>query len=413
MLKLNIFDAEVFIMNLNFFTAKFPFFNSEPIIGNEFPYLEEAFEKIKIFPHFFEETTDHEKRGGNAEVVQISNFEATSLDLKTKALIIRFFLLELWYTRAKWFYLKKTMLWLGYLKKAAQKAKFIEQSGLLLDDAVNYSYWMNDWALVLTFLRKRGVISNFVFRCGGFDIWDERHEGNYLPFRGLIYRYTDAVFPNSEMAEAYIKQKTKFPSKVSCKYLGVTDFGQSEAIDNNNETVIVSCSSLIPLKRVELIVKILHLVERPVKWIHFGDGPERSKIEDLVAKHLNQHEVILKGNVSNATLLEYYQKNRVDLFMTTSYTEGLPVSIQEAISFGIPVIATNVGAMSEVVNDRNGLLIERDFDIEKVAKIIEDWPESKFVTNTFRDGVRLFWQENFDAKTVYSTFVKDLMTLKK
>lgn len=41
-----------------------------------------------------------------------------------------------------------------------------------------------------------------------------------------------------------------------------------------------------------------------------------------------------------------------------SDSEGIPVSIMEAMSFGIPVIARNVGGMSEIVNEENGLLLE-------------------------------------------------------
>ena len=49
--------------------------------------------------------------------------------------------------------------------------------------------------------------------------------------------------------------------------------------------------------------------------------------------------------------------NDFDLFVNMSLSEGIPVSIMEAISFGIPIIATNVGGNAEIVNDETGVLI--------------------------------------------------------
>lgn len=52
-----------------------------------------------------------------------------------------------------------------------------------------------------------------------------------------------------------------------------------------------------------------------------------------------------------------------------SDSEGIPVSIMEAMSFGIPVIARNVGGMSEIVNEENGLLLENDDAEDAASKI--------------------------------------------
>lgn len=396
-------------MKLNFFTANFPYKNSEPIIDNEFPFLLEEFDEVKIFPHDFNSINENIERAKEAEVYVLKDYTKSKLNLQYFSLIIRFFITEFLNSKNKPFYFKKSRLWLSLLKAAALKAKHIEGNDLLLKDAVNYSYWMNDWALVLTFLKKRKKINNFVFRCGGFDIWDERHEGNYLPFRELIYKYADGVFPNSKLAETYMKEKTKFKHKIIGTYLGTTDFGVSTYKEHEKLT-IVSCSNVISIKRVELIIEILSLLKRPVKWVHFGDGVEMSKIKKLAEEKLSHQEVELNGRVQNSKVYEYYTLNQVDLFITTSSTEGLPVSIQEAISFGIPVIATDVGAMDEVINKDTGILIEKDFDIEKVADIIDSWLINKDIKE-YRNGVRKYWLENFHAHKVYPEFTTIIKTI--
>ncbi|MFK8037017.1 MAG: glycosyltransferase [Crocinitomicaceae bacterium] len=399
-------------MNLNFFTAKFPYTTAEPIVENEFPYLADSFNKIKIFTHStFSKPVFKRTVPENTEIVDLFDFNEIELTFKYKIQILAFFLVEFVNCPNKRFFIKKAKLWLSYLKIAAKKAKHIEDFNLLLPNSVNYSYWMNDWALVLTFLKRRKTVSNFVFRCGGFDIWDERHPGNYLPFRSLIYRYADQVMPNSKISEEYIKSKTKFKSKVNHKYLGTIDCGMGFTEVDNDILTIVSCSSIIPLKRVELIIEILANVERKIRWVHFGDGKQMNDLKVLIKKKLDKHEVELKGMISNSDIMKFYTENCIDLFITTSSTEGLPVSIQEAISCGIPIIATNVGAMTEVVNEVTGILIEKDFDVREVANLLENWQNSTFNTENRREEIRRFWQLNFDAKQVYPSFISDIKSI--
>jgi len=49
--------------------------------------------------------------------------------------------------------------------------------------------------------------------------------------------------------------------------------------------------------------------------------------------------------------------------MNLSETEGIPVSIMEAQSAGVPILATNLGGTSEIVNNENGFLVEKDFNL--------------------------------------------------
>ena len=84
------------------------------------------------------------------------------------------------------------------------------------------------------------------------------------------------------------------------------------------------------------------------------------------------------------------------------------MSIQEAISFGIPVIATNVGGIPEIVKQETGILIDKNFDIKKVAEQIEAFITSNKNKEEFRNGVRNFWKEKFDAEKVYTEFYKVL-----
>lgn len=75
----------------------------------------------------------------------------------------------------------------------------------------------------------------------------------------------------------------------------------------------------------------------------------------------------------NQQVYDYYKSNKVDVFVNVSYSEGLPVSLMEASSFGIPVIATDVGGSAEIIDkeQKNGFLLDKDFEIGALQKKIE------------------------------------------
>ena len=73
----------------------------------------------------------------------------------------------------------------------------------------------------------------------------------------------------------------------------------------------------------------------------------------------------------------------------------MPFSIVEAISFGIPVIATDVGGTNEIVNQTTGILIDKNFKPIQLAKIVDDFSlqNKKYSSEVIRN----FWLENFHS----------------
>jgi len=90
------------------------------------------------------------------------------------------------------------------------------------------------------------------------------------------------------------------------------------------------------------------------KLIIFGDGELRSKLETQINKLNLEKSIFLPGELSNA---QKYLK-AFDIFVLPSVKEGLPYVILEAGAAGLPIIATRVGGIPEMIkNDTNGLLI--------------------------------------------------------
>jgi len=144
-------------------------------------------------------------------------------------------------------------------------------------------------------------------------------------------------------------------------------------------------------------------------WLHFGDGVLRNELEALASIKLGSSDRInyrFMGHQPNNALLDFYDLNKVDLFINTSSTEGIPVSIMEAQSFGIPVIATDTGAVKEIVVEGTGSLLPVHFKTGDLARLIEHYanlPDSEIESirmNAFNN-----WESNFNSTSNYKDFI--------
>ncbi|HEX9255014.1 MAG TPA: glycosyltransferase family 4 protein [Candidatus Angelobacter sp.] len=91
-----------------------------------------------------------------------------------------------------------------------------------------------------------------------------------------------------------------------------------------------------------------------LKIVIAGEGPDRSKIEDIIQQYGLQSSVVLAGQQSNMPAVYA----AMDIFVLPSLNEGLPMTVLEAMAASKPVIATRVGAIPSVIkNGENGLLV--------------------------------------------------------
>jgi glycosyltransferase involved in cell wall biosynthesis len=145
----------------------------------------------------------------------------------------------------------------------------------------------------------------------------------------------------------------------------------------------------------------------PVIWTHIGNGPLFEEIKSACNFLPENVKVNFKGRLTQELVFTFYSSTPVDFFINCSISEGLPVSIMEAISFGIPVVATNVGGTSEIVNPLTGFLLDSKFETRRVAQMLVTLKNSDIAA--LRKSARLFWKQNFDSPQNYSRFVSELL----
>lgn len=279
-------------------------------------------------------------------------------------------------------------------------------------NTVYYSYWHDHKALALSILKSKKKIKA-ISRSHGWDNFKERHYPKYLPMKKFIIQNLNKTYPISIAGkDEFLKYKID-SFKVDVSRLGKLNSRPIIDKKTTDKIVIVSCSNLISLKRVNLIIEVISRLNiQNVKWVHFGDGPLKNELEKRAVQSLNKLSFEFKGIVPNNQILDYYSENFIDLFINLSEYEGIPVTIMEALSAGIPVVATNVGGTGEAVNKENGFLIDKDFDIGLVSSLIEQYLSLPIEQQKlFRNNAHQYWCENFDASLNYSIFANKISSL--
>ena len=291
-----------------------------------------------------------------------------------------------------------------------------------------YFYWGDKSVLILPFLKSFMAAQGrrvplAVMRLHGSDAIEEAK--GILPFREQIYGAVDYAVPVSGMIESYIKCRYAVQPRNICTFrLGSPEGGRTLSWERGpaGELHIVSCSNVVPLKRVEYIADAVALLAerlhneggigdvKSLCWTHIGDGPQRVALEQHIKSRIaaagfpaNLCRVEFKGAMPHREVLEYYRNNHIDLFIHASRSEGGPVVIMEAASFAIPVISTKVGAVDEMIPQEWIIPVEATPDI-LVDKVVEYLllPDGKRLA--LKEQNRRVWEERWNAERNYAAF---------
>lgn len=281
-----------------------------------------------------------------------------------------------------------------------------------------YFYWMMPEIMGAIALRQ-SLNLNFkiIARAHGGDLYEELRAGEYCGLRTGIVSGVDAIYCISEHGKSYLD--SKFPSLTNTfktARLGIIDPGHLNVQSGGDELSIVSCSFVVDIKRVHLIVEAIDylLNDDPslnIKWTHIGDGKLFDEIRAYASEKLKgRAEIVFKGYLAQDQVMDVYRNEKFDVFINVSLCEGIPVSLMEASSVGIPMIATDVGGSGEIVNSKNGVLISVNSDIRTIASALIRFKD-KFSSLEYRKNARLCWEAKFNAETNHNAFGRELVNV--
>ncbi|MBN1683145.1 glycosyltransferase [Candidatus Bathyarchaeota archaeon] len=423
------YNTELFLI-----TNSYPFGAiAESFLDKELPYLSQFFENVTIVPLSYPLEVEYINRELPNNVfcdtsfveqgrIAKKNRSQKKFKEKIKLFSVKPLYKEVYYNPRIFYDRNISGKMINYLNLALRMEnwlkKYIKKNNVNLKSTIFYTYWMT-WATLGIGLTK-SVIKDIklVSRAHGYDLYEERHSPPYIPFRTATLSKIDKLYLVSEHGKNYIiKKYPLLKNKVKVSRLGVTPQKTLSESSSDGAFRLLSCSYIVPVKRIELIIRGLNLIgrKRPylkIIWTHIGYGLLMEEIAKLASDTLpNNVKVKFLGFLKNPEVLEYYRENPIDVFINTSSSEGVPVSIMEAQSFGVPAIAPRVGGVPEIVSDNCGILLNENPSPLEISDAIEFFINNKDLARKKRVNSYMNWDAKFNAEKNFCEFVKQLINL--
>lgn len=387
------------------------------IISDQYPYGkgEQFFDlEVKEFAQYFDQIVLYPLNKGEgirdlpANIKVNDSLNNSDRTFGKKQFLAKLFLItriigfEFLRSKRKGFILKRLKQLAGSVIQCSSLADVFYQEVDSSQDNYYYSFWMNDGALLLSILKQQKRINQFDFRVNGFDIFDERHEGLYMPFRFYNYKHVRSVLVLSIEALNYLKEINYKPEKLRLSHYGVMKKGLNP-FEKKEVIQIVSCSNMIPLKRIDKIIDGLSLLDDfQVKWTHFGDGVLRDRLVRKAKDLPKNIKVLFRGSVKNTEIMKLYENECINAFIHTSETEGLGMAIIEAQCYGIPAIVVGVGGVLDIVSDsKTGVVLNPTAEGKEVAEGIRTVLNGEMNTAAYRQVIQNHCMDIFDAVKNY------------
>lgn len=299
----------------------------------------------------------------------------------------------------------RTRFWKEAIRVTQARAVFSKQTGSY---DVFYTFWFTGDTIGLA----GAGVGRLVTRAHGYDVYEDVPVNHaHIPFRRHYKADIDQVITLSAQARDYFRRQFGWPeAKVTNIPLGVLaqhkiNLGPVEP----NKVVFVSCAYPSPNKRLALIGDVMSefAARHPglhVTWCHFG-----AKVSEVMPERLLPPNLVIdaRGEQPREHVLDFYAEAGVTAFINLSLSEGQPVSMMEAMSFGIPVVATAVGGMPEMLSEGGGLLVGVQDDAKTIAEHLDgviEPPARWRLGQQARDTQRRTFDARRNARQVHELF---------
>lgn len=399
-----------------FLTSSYPYFPGEQFIEDEIGYwAEQSGAKIVLIPW----KAFGIPRNIPAEIdVDLTLAKSSSL-LGKLASVVKASISKLFWKEVRFIYISKGLNMQCYAQALKSVAQVVHVEKALKNiyskhqgELIAYSYWNEVQAYATVNLKRSGLISKVVSRAHGFDVYENRRPSAYMPLKRQFINDIDSILAISKQGKSYIELTyDASPEKVLISPLGVPLPPMLSIASETDNLNIVSISFCVAVKRIDKIIDAiaeaaLKLNSLKITWTHIGDGPLLADLKIQADEKLSSLEVEWKflGNKPNAEVKKYFENNSVDIFINTSESEGVPVSIMEAMSYGVPVIAPNVGGIAELVSNDYGCLLSETPSVPDIATAIMRM-SSKFKLTAVRELAKKKIISDYNARKNYKALV--------
>ena len=226
--------------------------------------------------------------------------------------------------------------------------------------------------------------------------------------RSFSIKKSDIVVTPSQHLKNFILN-LGFKNKIEIINNGVFIPEENTNIFTNDQINITIVSRLVSHKNIEKIIKAISDLNSPLINLNIiGDGPELNQLQKISLESNNKDNIIFHGKLNRDEINHIFLNS--DIYIQASNYEGLPHSLLEAMSYGIPVLCTPVGECKEILgNEDRGYILDLPVSKNNIKSKINEIIGEKNIANKKGERGKDFINEKYNLTNSFNLY-KNLFT---
>ena len=226
--------------------------------------------------------------------------------------------------------------------------------------------------------------------------------------RSFSIKKSDIVVTPSKHLKNFILN-LGFKNKIEIINNGVFIPEENTNIFTNDQINITIVSRLVSHKNIEKIIRAISDLNDPLIYLNIiGDGPELNQLQKISLESNNKDNIIFHGKLNRDDINHIFLKS--DIYIQASNYEGLPHSLLEAMSYGIPVLCTPVGECKEILgNEDRGYILDLPVSKNNIKSKISEIIGEKDIANKKGERGKDFINEKYNLTNSFNLY-KNLFT---
>ncbi len=226
--------------------------------------------------------------------------------------------------------------------------------------------------------------------------------------RSFSIKKSDIVVTPSKHLKNFILN-LGFKNKIEIINNGVFIPEENTNIFTNDQINITIVSRLVSHKNIKKIIRAISDLNNPFIYLNIiGDGPELNQLQKISLESNNKDNIIFHGKLNRDHINHIFLKS--DIYIQASNYEGLPHSLLEAMSYGIPVLCTPVGECKEILgNEDRGYILDLPVSKSNIKSKIREIIGEKNIANKKGERGKDFINEKYNLTNSFNLY-KNLFT---
>lgn len=227
----------------------------------------------------------------------------------------------------------------------------------------------------------------------------------YAAIETYFLKRASRIIAVSRMIKKGLISRAIPTERISVVVNGVDDLSRGFTVNaRSNSPHVICIGRLIQLKRFDLVIKAISILKEEFPGLHLtiaGSGPLQRKLRSLADELGISDRVSLPGYVSDPRDM----LSQADVFVLASETEGSPISLIEAMIFSLPVIASHVGSIPDMLQSLNGPTLIRPGDQEQLINSLRFLLSRPQLRRDLGKSARRLFEREFTSEIMASRYM--------